>query len=109
MPHSSQLPIKRGPKHISLMIKTGPAPHDWECYQGELSEMRERIAFVVLDANIGDQCRGYGKLAIEDDRGLFSDERDVEFFWARTEMDHTCVGFLLRGKDFKNKTNKTPN
>jgi hypothetical protein len=96
---------RQKPRHISLMIKTGSSPYDWECYQGELSELKEKIAFVVLDKNIGSAGKGYGKLAVEDEEGHFGQERDVEFFWSRTEMGHTCVGLLLgsKKKDTKSK------
>ena len=96
---------KQKPRHVSLMIKTGSSPFDWECYQGELSELKEKIAFIVLDENIGSTGKGYGKLAIENEEGHFGQERDVEFFWSRTEMGRTCVGLLLgsQNHDFKSK------
>lgn len=94
---------KHKPRHISLMIKTGSSPFDWECYQGELSELKEKIAFVVLDKNIGSTGKGFGKLAIENEKGHFGQERDVEFFWSRTEMGHTCVGLLLSSQKHESK------
>ena len=102
---SRAIDLKRQkPRHVSLMIKTGSSPFDWECYQGELSELKEKIAFVVLDKNIGNTGRGYGKLAIENEKGHFGQERDVEFFWSRTEMGHTCVGLLLGSQKHDSKS-----
>ena len=103
---SRAIDLKRQkPRHVSLMIKKGSSTFDWECYQGELSELKEKIAFIVLDKNIGNAVRGYGKLAIEDEDGHFGQERDVEFFWSRNEMGHTCVGLLLGSQKYDSKSN----
>ena len=103
--NSQSIRLKRQkPRHVSLMIKTGSSPFDWECYQGELSELKEKVAFIVLDENIGSMGKGYGKLAIENEEGYFGQERDVEFFWSRTEMGHTCVGLLLGSQNHDSKS-----
>ena len=40
---SQSIRLKRQkPRHVSLMVKTGSSPFDWECYQGELSELKEK-------------------------------------------------------------------
>jgi len=80
------------PRHASLCLLVGSGGQAWECLQGELGELNEDGACIVLDADVDVLPSEHGQLSLEDGQGHFEHGRSVQVLWNRRELGHSCIG-----------------